>query len=248
MKKSFLSKVLAVVLAVVITLGTCITAVACTQSIKETQALERSAVAEQIVEIARTKIGFYPSQINEFTNWYYGIETETAWCTVFISWCADQVGALGTAVPKMALVSSMKNWFDRRGEYYPATSDYVPQKGDIMFINTALDGTDNVHHIDLVTENGFVEIGKGKGVRCISGNTSNLNYEGSEYVTEKTRPLGGPNATIIGYAHPSYEYSDSLTAKTMTFAENYRLPFVKYIYAKLIEYFCVIEIFFDNLF
>ncbi len=243
-KKSFLFKSLSVFLVIITILAASSSAFGCSDYL-ETRAQRKQeyadSIVDQMIEIARAQKGFYPSNINQFTTWYYGVETEAAWCSIYISWCADQVGALGTAVPKRALVGSMREWFERRGEYYPATSDYVPQKGDIMFINTALDGTDNVHHVDLITEDGFVKIGKGKGVKCISGNTSNIYYQGSEYVTEKTRPVTGPNATIVGYAHPSYEKCDSIIAETRTFLDDITLPYAKFLYAKMLELLAKLE-------
>ena len=206
------------------------------------------SVADVVVDAARAKIGFYESTVNEFTSWYYGIDTPASWCSIFVSWCADQAGAIGSAVPKRATCLSMKKWFEKRGEYYPANSEYVPQKGDIVFLNTAVDGTDAIHHVEIVTQSGFITKKNTVNVKCIGGNTSDLNYNGSEYVTEKVRPVDGPMATIVGYAHPSYEKSEGVMGDIYSFADDSCPSFIKYTNAKFLEIIFRIEYFFENLF
>lgn len=193
------------------------------------------SVQEEIVNVARSKIGFYEGNINEFTTWYYGYETDAFWCTIFVSWCADQVGALQTAVPKRSSCTPMKDWFERRGEYYPVDSDYIPVKGDIVFINTAVDNTDDIHHVEIITENGFFGSTNNPKIKCIGGNTSDLNFNGSEYVTEKTRPVNGSRAQIVGYAHPSYEKSQGLLGALITFADDNSPAFFTFLYSKFIS-------------
>lgn len=202
---------------------------------------------DEIVRIAREQIGFYEGNINKFTTWYYGYETDAYWCSIFVSWCADQVGASGTAVPKRSACGSMKDWFDRRGEFYPVDSDYVPKKGDIVFINTEVDGSDNIHHVEIITENGFFDAENNPKIKCIGGNTSNLNFEGSEYVTEKTRPINGTRAQIVGYAHPSYAKSMGLVGSIRTFNSRNSLPFMKNMESKYISLIYNLEVFWKNL-
>lgn len=206
---------------------------------------EEKTIAEAIVDVARSKIGFYPSNINEFTTWYYGFETDAYWCSIFISWCADQVGALGTAVPKRSSVDAMKQWFVNKNQFYPASSDYVPQKGDILFINTALDGTDDVHHVDIITEDGFITKRGTRYVKCIGGNTSDINYNGSEYVTEKSRPVSGPRAVVVGYAHPDYASSEGVLGSLYTIFDNISPSFVTYLYSKFISFIPKMSILFE---
>ncbi len=196
---------------------------------------------EKVVEIARSKIGRYESNENEFTEWYYGYPTDAYWCTIFVSWCGAQAGATGTAIPKRSTVDGMRQWFIKRGYYYPATSDYVPQKGDIVFMNTALDGTDNVHHVEIITEDGFFGSSSNPKIKSIGGNTSNLNYEGSEYVTEKTRPVNGSRAVMVGYAHPPYENCEGLAGTLHTLIDATMPSFIKLILSKLITLIQMIQ-------
>lgn len=233
--KSLFTKIISVFLAAIMLFGaTSIVSFAETTETPVETSDVRTRTVNAIVDAARSKIGYYESLINEFTTWYYGVETEAQWCTIFVSWCADQGNALGIAVPKRATVESMRKWFVNRGEYYPATSDYVPQKGDIVFINTAVDGTDAVHHVEIVTESGFIMNKKVKNVKCIGGNTSDLNYNGSEYVTEKTRPVSSSRATIIGYAHPAYEKTTSILNLFYMISDDIMPAFFKQLYSKII--------------
>lgn len=234
--KSLLTKILSVFLAAIMIFGS--TTVFSFADSTQTPAAETSDVRTRtvnaVVDAARSKIGYYESLVNEFTTWYYGVETEAQWCAIFVSWCADQGNALGIAVPKRSTVESMRRWFVKRGEYYPATSDYVPQKGDIVFINTAVDGTDAVHHVEIVTESGFITSKRTKKVKCIGGNTSDLNYNGSEYVTEKVRPVSNSRATIIGYAHPAYEKTTSILNLFYMIADDTMPSFFKQLYSKIL--------------
>lgn len=246
MNRSIIVRLLSIVLSFSVIFGVSVPMLASAEEKTTAVAEEEISVPDEIVEVARAQIGFYESYINKFTTWYYGYETSAYWCSIFVSWCADQVGALGTAVPKRSSCVSMKNWFERRGQYYPADSDYVPQKGDIVFINTAVDGTDDIHHVDIITKSGFTKSGKTLKIKCIGGNTSDINYNGSEYVTEKTRPVDGPRAQVVGYAHPDYKKSTGIVGGLYSIADNLMPDFVKFMYAKLIALIYKVETIFYN--
>ncbi len=213
---------------------------------KEEEKVTAEDIINRIVEVAREQKGFYESNVNKFTLWYYGRETDAYWCTIFVSWCAAQAGAIRTAVPRRNTCGSMKKWFERRGEYHPADSGYVPQKGDIAFLNTAADGTDDVHHVEIVTEDGFI-VKKGVNyIRAIGGNTSDINYNGSEYVTEKTRPVVSERAIVVGYANPSYDKSVGCIGEFHTIRQQNMIPFESYLYSRLIALIYNVEIMWAN--
>lgn len=243
--KNLYLKIISVILSSIMMFSVSAVAI---DSVPEKQVSDKTTeIIDGIVDVARAEIGYYDSNINKFTSWYYGIDTYASWCSIFISWCADQVGALGTAIPKRASCLSMKNWFEKRGEFYPVTSDYVPQKGDIIFLNTATDGSEGIHHVDIITQSGFIVNKKGKNVRCIGGNTSDLNYNGSEYVTEKVRPVLSDKAKIVGYAHPSYEKCDSFMADFYSFMDDNATSILKYFYAQYLEMLFRFELLFYNM-
>lgn len=250
--KKFSVRILSAFLAVMLIFGT-VTGVsfasAEVKSLDERKAEKQASAAEivdNMVEIARAEEGYYESYINKFTLWYYGLDTESSWCTIFVSWCAAQAGAIGTAVPRRNTCSSMKRWFERRGEYHSADSGYIPQKGDIAFLNTAADGTDDVHHVEIVTENGFFVIGGENYIKAVGGNTSDINYNGSEYVTEKTRPVVSERAVVVGYANPSYENSVGVRGDIHTSIQKNMTAYARYLYAKVIAMIYNIEVFWAN--
>ncbi len=208
---------------------------------------ETNIKSTEIIDIARSEIGYYGEESNKFNEWYYGRESSAAWCAVFVSWCADNVGALGTAIPKRATCISMKLWFERRNEYYPVESGYIPQKGDIVFMNTSPNGTDNINHVEFISENGFITDGQEICVSCIGGNTSDINYNGLDYVTEKLRPLNGEKAEIIGFSHPSYEKSSGLRGKIYSLTDDLKTDTIRYIESKFIRIFVFFETWFIDM-
>lgn len=246
-RKRLCVKAAAVILSLAMIIAAAIPGASAASILSKTDREEfRVNICNEIVDVARSQIGFYEGNINKFTTWYYGYETDAYWCSIFVSWCAGQVGAANTAVPKRSACSSMKNWFELRGEYYPVDSDYVPQKGDIVFINTEVDGTDDIHHVEIITENGFFGSEKNRKIKCIGGNTSDLNFNGSEYVTEKTRPLNGTRAQIVGYANPSYEKCMGLTRDFNTFSNEKTPAFFRSLQSKLISIIYHMEVMWKN--
>ena len=104
MNKNIFVRILSLLLSFTVILGICAPVMVSAEETTayEDEIVEEISIPDQIVEIARAQIGYYPSNINKFTTWYYGFETSAYWCSIFVSWCADQVGAIGTAVPKRA--------------------------------------------------------------------------------------------------------------------------------------------------
>lgn len=234
-KKGIFIRLLSLVLALVMVFGASTSTFAVSNQVNSVYTEEEERIQDKIVAVARAQKGYYESNANKFTEWYFGFPTDTYWCTIFVSWCAGQVGASGTAIPKRSTVDGMRQWFILKGQYYSAESDYVPQKGDIVFMNTELDGTNNVHHVEIITEDGYFGTKRNPKIKCIGGNTSNSNYEGSEYVTEKTRPVNGSRAVMVGYAHPSYEKSNGIMGLIYTLFDVSMPAYVKLIYSKFIS-------------
>ena len=211
------------------------------EAIEET----RRRFSDKIVNIAMEQIGYYEDNTNKFIQWYYGGENESDWCAIFVSWCAGQAGCLDSAIPQRNACSSMRNFFKMNDEYYPVDSGYVPVKGDIVFWNTATDGTDDIHHVEIITDDGFHMIGGNECVKSIGGNTSNQYYHGWEYVAQKNRPVKGPRAEVVGYAHPSYEKAERLGGLIKTRIQSNRNDDLKYYNSRYIaaiyhiEKFCI---------
>ena len=163
---------------------------------------EAANVADDIIAVANSKIGYYKSDRNEFTEWFYGKKTTAAWCAIFVSWCSNQVGELGKSVVKSDNCQEMLNWFKKRGEYYNVDSGYVPQKGDIVFFQTHTKGKTN--HVEFVAKTGYTTKNGKKYIDCVGGNTSN-DKKVQDYVFAKSRNINYSSCKVLGYAHPSYQ-------------------------------------------
>ena len=63
----------------------------------------------------------------EFGLWYYNnIDSSDqfylgAWCSMFVSWCANEAGIPADVIPRRALVAYMKDAFEKMGRYYAWT-------------------------------------------------------------------------------------------------------------------------------
>lgn len=72
--------------------------------------------SEKFLETARSQVGVKEIPVNEvkYNTWYYGRkvnESSYPWCVVFVCWCANKVGVLGTLIPRTASSSTMYRWF-----------------------------------------------------------------------------------------------------------------------------------------
>ena len=150
---------------------------------------------EQIVQVAAGEVGYkeYANNNNIFGVWY-GMNNQP-WCAMFVSWCAEQVGALGKnnksgIIPKTAWVPDYQTYYSSKGLYKPKGS-YTPQSGDIILYGS------NSHV-------GLVESCANGKVVTIEGNTSaNGNSSNGDGVYRRTRSL--TDSWIKGYCGPEYE-------------------------------------------
>ena len=152
---------------------------------------------DEFVAIAQSQVGVRESGNNnvKYNTWYYGREVAGdgyAWCDVFVSWCAFQVGILNSLVPREAYVPYTVNWYKDRGLYH--TGGYTPKKGDLAIFTSQ-------GHI------GIVESYDGR-THTIEGNKSNM-VKRCDYNTY---------GSIIGYCEVKFGDSPSPTP-TGTIAE-----------------------------
>lgn len=118
---------------------------------------------DEFVAVAQSQVGVRESGNNnvKYNTWYYGHEVSGdgyAWCDVFVSWCANEIGILDSLVPKKAYVPYTVDWYKERGLYH--TGGYIPKKGDLAIFTSQ-------GHI------GIVEYYDG-GTHTIEGNKSNM--------------------------------------------------------------------------
>ena len=157
----------------------------------ETQAVEAPQVPvvvgtmrEKMVSIAKSQVGVVNG--NPYWSWY-GFKGRVEWCATFVSWTANQAGALNTYIPKFAGVGTGYSYFSKRGQI--RGKSYVPSAGDLIFFDWGNRG--RAGHV------GIVEKVEGGRVYVIEGNTNNNKVENRSY------PLNHKN--IHSYAVPSYQ-------------------------------------------
>lgn len=146
-----------------------------------------------ILELAASQIGNVGGQ----PYWsHYGFKHRTAWCAIFVSWCAEMTGNLNTTVPKFFLCTNGVDWFLKRGLFQHRASGYVPQSGDIIFFDFSSRNGSGARAYGYGADHvGYVESCDGAMVYTIEGNTSN---------SVARRRYNIHKASIIGYGTPVY--------------------------------------------
>lgn len=135
-----------------------------------------TATATQFVAKAASQIGYREgydpirgwNNDNKYGIWYGW--NGVAWCAQFVSWCANEVGALGTIVPKYQSTFSGLTWFRNRDQ----TGYWPPRPGDIFMMCEYNPGAWNdVGNGWATIHTGIVEKYLGDGrVQTIEGNTN----------------------------------------------------------------------------
>lgn len=128
----------------------------------------------EFVNIAKSQIGIKETGTNnvKYNTWYYGRPvngragtSEYAWCVTFECWCANQIGILGSLIPKCNNVGVLRDWYKVRGLYHLRGS-YTPQKGDLIIFR-------NASHTGIVerVESGKIWTIEGNSKDKVSNNT-----------------------------------------------------------------------------
>ena len=149
------------------------------------------SLRDDIVRIALGECGNSESNGGDmkYINWYGGFGSGTAWCAIFVSWCANQAGMLNNYVPKYASCDVGKSWFSGKGWYQTSHAyggNYTPQTGDIIFFSGKHTTSDSTH-------TGIVVSCDGSTVYTVEGNTSNMVAQRSYSISSNY---------IIGYGLP----------------------------------------------
>jgi len=108
---------------------------------------------------------FKEDNVNNITPYgqWYGMNG-SAWCAMFVSYCAYMAGVMETLVPRFAWCPSGMTWYKERKKYFKRDSGYTPRKGDIIFFYN--------NELGRVAHTGIVIGGDEKYVITIEGNTS----------------------------------------------------------------------------
>lgn len=129
----------------------------------------------KFIEVAKQELkkGFKETNgnnINPYGEWY-GMNGQP-WCAMFVSWCANKAGILGSIVPRYALCSDGVNWYKARGRYKTRISGYNPKPGDVIFFKNS---SGSYYHTGIVVE----YLPSEGAIRTIEGNSSDavkMNY------------------------------------------------------------------------
>lgn len=167
-----------------------------------------------IVECAKKYIGTKePSGDDQFIKAYNSwagtnFNMETAWCAMFVTYCARMSGVPTTVIPNFASCSvSLNTFFKPKGRWHLRTSGYTPKPGDLIYYDW--NGDKNPQHVGIVADVSNTK------VTTIEGNTSNpagkTQYDG---VYSKTVSL--TSSTILGYVEPAYPTSGTTASATET--------------------------------
>ncbi len=151
---------------------------------------------EKLIKVAEHELawGFAEDNANNITPYgqWYGMNG-SAWCAMFVSYCAYQAGVLDTLVPRYSWCPSGMTWYKNHKRYYKRNNEYVPKKGDIIFFYN--------DELGRVAHTGIVVDGDENSVTTIEGNTS------IDAVERRTYSI--TNTSIDGYGdnggEPIYE-------------------------------------------
>lgn len=144
---------------------------------------------DALLQIAESQLGYGegPGGLTKFGQWYQQTHAKepgfsnAAWCDMFVSWAATQVGQQ-EEVGQYAWTVDHAKWFKSKGAFGDK-----PVPGAIVFFDW--DGSDSIDAIDHV---GLVKkVINDHTIQTIEGNISNA-------VVSKTRS----DATIVGYGYP----------------------------------------------
>lgn len=170
--------------------GTVTTGSSSGNSKKSTITTKSSAL--DIVGVAISQIGTKESNNGhmKYINWYGGFGRGTAWCAIFVSWCANQAGVSTSIIPKYASCAVGKSWFESKG-LFKYKGSYTPKRGDIIFFLS-----------NGASHTGIVEKVSGSKVYTVEGNTS-------DSVARRSYDL--TNSRITGYGTPKYTNLNSFS-------------------------------------
>lgn len=122
---------------------------------------------EKLINVAKHELdwAYKEDNANNITPYgqWYGLNG-SAWCAMFVSYCAYQAGVIDTLIPRYAWCPSGMTWYKDRGKYFKRDSGYVPKRGDVIFFYN--------NELGRVAHTGIVIDGDDKYVTTIEGNTS----------------------------------------------------------------------------
>ncbi len=150
--------------------------------------------ANDIIGVAKTQIGYKESVVSGRENYTkYGAQYNmqwTAWCALFILWCADEADVPRSTIPFYAGCGDLKSWYKSKGLWHDSAyrgGNYKPKAGDIVFYDWNVVGS--ADHVGLVTS--------------VSG-TSFTTIEGNYGDKVQSRTVTFASNQVLGFASVRY--------------------------------------------
>lgn len=121
--------------------------------------------ALEVLNVARTQVGFIEGENNDNPfGVYYGMNHQP-YCAMFVSWCFDKAGASALVAAQtskgFAYCPAGLSWFQQKKQ---VIGKYDGQPGDIVFFSFAGNGV--ADHVEII------EAASRDGITTIGGNTS----------------------------------------------------------------------------
>jgi hypothetical protein len=160
-----------------------------------------------IIAHAMTQLGYTEGK---WSSTPYGLwigENYKDWCSIFVSWCANQAEIPQSIIPKTSSCTFSSYIIRQRGGWHYSRyrgGDYIPQVGDLIYFNWVGNYDTTCSHVGIVvevTEDSVITI---EGNAYYSGAYTTLNW--NDGVRNKSYSLDNP--TICGYGTPNYEGSE----------------------------------------
>lgn len=139
---------------------------------------------EELVAVALNEIKNNPKGGKKYLD-YFNESSGNAYCSEFVSWCANEVGLIDAGViPKYDAAGKAVSWFKQNNQWQ--NSGYCPSVGDIIFFDYDGGGSDHT---------GIVVSCDGDKVYTVEGNVGGVNKESSYDIND---------SDILGYGVPNY--------------------------------------------
>lgn len=134
---------------------------------------------------------------------------ETAWCAIFVTYCARMAGVPTTVIPNFASCTvSIDTFWKPKGLWKLQTSGYTPKPGDLIYYDWS-GNRKTAQHV------GIVKQVSGNNVITIEGNTSNPAGK-TQYDGVYSKTYAKSSKYIFGYAAVNYPSSSSSASATET--------------------------------
>lgn len=143
------------------------------------EALVKVALGQKGTANGRKYVQWY----NEVSGRY--IALTSAWCAIFVSWCARQAGISEAQIPTCAGCTSWRNAFRRLG-IWRGRDDHTPQRGDLILFDWDGDPSAS-EHVGIVTR------ADNKYVYTVEGNAGTPGMVREKQYSRKS-------GNILGYA------------------------------------------------